>query len=106
MYKLSKQCHKRNLPKVNELTLNDPKFLAKLDSLGSLLFDIHQLTLKGFLDGPSFFTFFRKGGFGNMISCFKYLGSLIPLLGNLDSKWSTPFTTLFWDSCQRMKEFM
>ena len=41
-----------------------------------------------------------------MISCFKYLGSLLPILGTKDTKWSVPFTGIYDDCCEKMHEFM
>lgn len=106
MYKLSKEFKKEKFPKASELVLNDVSFFSKIQSLQQNLIDFSQLTIKCWLDGPSFFTFFKKGGFSNIISCFKYLGTLLPVLGCSETKWSVPFTYIYDDCCLKIKEFL
>ena len=46
--------------------------------LYTYLNDVLSSTIKGMIDGASFFSFFKRGGLHNMIHCFSWLGNVLP----------------------------
>lgn len=57
----------------------------------------------GWLDGASFFCFFKKGGLDNLLGLFKWLGDLLPVV---DSDYYFLAVNLFDQSCLTLKALL
>ncbi len=73
-YKLSKSV---NLNVLNNIKISkeDPELHLKLFNIYLSLTTVTQAISNGWLDGASFYQFFKKGGIHNLIECFHWLGN-------------------------------
>ena len=74
LYKTSKQLSKSKLDKVSS-ELESSDYIKELYYVNLAINDILSGTIKGFLDGASFYAFFKNLGLNNMTDCFNWLSN-------------------------------